>query len=109
MSPIDNLPPLEKQHATKLLTSVTISPGSSPSAETGWFLISPPQQSNGHYDATAPISKWKIEEGAGSQDKCERLRTTLSSLALKQGQAADVEQVKAARCVSMDDPSLEGN
>jgi hypothetical protein len=109
MSPIDNLPPPEKQHATKLLTSVTISPGSSPSAETGWFLISPPQRSNGHYDATAPISKWKIEEGAGSQDKCERLRTTLSSLALKQGQAADVEQVKAARCVSMDDPSLEGN
>jgi len=109
MSPTDNLPPPEKQHAIKLLTSVTISPGSSPSAETGWFLITPPELSNGHYDATAPVSKWKIEEGAGSQDKCERLRTTLSSLALKQGQPADVEQVKAARCVSMDDPSLEGN
>jgi hypothetical protein len=109
MSPTDNLPPPEKQHAIKLLASVTISPGSSPSAETGWFLITPPKQSNGHYDTMAPASKWKIEEGAGSQDKCERLRTTLSSFALKQGQPADVEQVKAARCVSMDDPSLEGN
>jgi hypothetical protein len=109
MSPTDNLPPPEKQRAIKLLTSVTISPGSNPSAEPGWFLITPPELSNGHYDVTAPVSKWKIEEGAGSQDKCERLRTTLSSLALKQGQPADVEQVKAARCVSMDDPSLEGN
>jgi hypothetical protein len=109
MSPTDNLPPPEKQHAIKLLSSVTISPGTSPSAETGWFLITPPKRSDGHYDAMAPVSKWKVEEGAGSQDKCERLRTTLNSLALKQGQPADVEQVKAARCVSMDDPSLEGN
>ena len=109
MSATDNLPPPEKQRAIKLLTSVTISPGSNPSAEAGWFLITPPELSNGHYGVTAPVSKWKIEEGAGSQDKCERLRTTLSSLALKQGQPADVEQVKAARCVSMDDPSLEGN
>jgi hypothetical protein len=109
MSATDNLPPPEKQRAIKLLTSVTISPGSNPSAEAGWFLITPPELSNGHYVVTAPVSKWKIEEGAGSQDKCERLRTTLSSLALKQGQPADVEQVKAARCVSMDDPSLEGN
>ena len=109
MSATDNLPPPEKQRAIKLLTSVTISPGSNPSAEAGWFLITPPELSNGQYDVTAPVSKWKIEEGAGSQDKCERLRTTLSSLALKQGKPADVEQVKAARCVSMDDPSLEGN
>jgi hypothetical protein len=109
MSPTDNLPPPEKQHAIKLLSSVTISPGSSSSPETGWFLITPPQQPDGHYDAMAPVSKWKIQEGAGSQDKCERLRTTLSSLALKQGQPADVEQVKAARCVSMNDPRLEGN
>ena len=109
MSPTDNLPPPEKQHAIKLLSSVTISPGTSPSAETGWFLITPPKRSDGHYDAMAPVSKWKVEEGAGSQDKCERLRTTLNSLALKQGQPADVEQVKAARCVSMDDPTLEGN
>jgi hypothetical protein len=108
MSPTDNLPPPEKQHAIKLLSSVTISSGVNPAAETGWFLITPPQRSDGHYDAMAPLSKWKIEEGAGSQDKCDRLRTTLSSLALKQGRPADVEQVKAARCVSMDDPSLEG-
>ena len=107
--PTDNLPPPEKQHAIKLLSSVTISSGSSASAEAGWFLITPPLRSNGHYDATAPVSKWKIEEGAGSQDKCDRLRTTLNALALKQGQPADVEQVKAARCVSMDDPSLEAN
>jgi hypothetical protein len=109
MTPADNLPPPEKRHALKLLSSVTISPSSSSSVETGWFLITPPKRSNGHFDAMAPVSKWKIEEGAGSQDKCERLRTTLSSLALKQGQPADVEQVKAARCVSMDDPRLEGN
>jgi hypothetical protein len=109
MSPTDNLPPPEKQHVLKLLSSVTISPGANPAAESGWFLITPPKRSDGHYDPMAPVSKWKVEEGAGSQDKCERLRTTLSSLALKQGQPTDVEQVKAARCVSMDDPTLEGN
>ena len=109
MSPTDELPPPEKQHAIKLLTSVTISPGSNSSAETGWFLITPPQQSNGHYDASAPLSKWKIEEGAGSRDKCERLQTFLNSTVPKQGRPEDIEEVKDARCVSMDDPRLEGN
>jgi hypothetical protein len=78
-------------------------------ADSGWFLITPPQKADGHFDDSVPLSKWKVEEGAGSQDECERLRATLSSLALKQGQPADIEQVKAARCVSMDDPRLEGN
>jgi len=109
MSPTDDLPAPEKRHAIKFLSSVTIAPGSSPAANTGWFLITPPRKADGHYDDSAPLSKWKVEEGAGSQDKCERLRTTLSSLALKQGQPADIEQVKASRCVSMDDPRLEGN
>jgi hypothetical protein len=109
MTPTDDLPPPEKQHAIKLLSSVTIAPASSPNAETGWFLITPPRQSDGHFDVSAPLSKWKVEEGAGSRDKCERLRTILGSLALKQGQPSDVEQVKAARCVSMDDPHLETN
>jgi hypothetical protein len=78
-------------------------------ADSGWFLITPPQKADGHFDDSVALSKWKVEEGAGSQDECERLRATLSSLALKQGQPADIEQVKAARCVSMDDPRLEGN
>ncbi|MGZ6184290.1 MAG: hypothetical protein ACXWNN_00200 [Candidatus Binataceae bacterium] len=109
MTPTDDLSPPEKHLAIKLISSVTISPDASPAADSGWFLITPPQKADGHFDDSVPLSKWKVEEGAGSQDECERLRATLSSLALKQGQPADIEQVKAARCVSMDDPRLEGN
>ena len=109
MTPTDDLSPPEKHLAIKLISSVTISPDAPPATDSGWFLITPPQKADGHFDDSVPLSKWKVEEGAGSQDKCERLRATLSSLALKQGQPADIEQVKAARCVSMDDPRLEGN
>jgi hypothetical protein len=109
MIPTDDLPPPEKQQAIKLLSSVTISPGPKAEADPGWFLITPPQQSDGHYDVSAPISKWKIEEGAGTRDKCERLQTFLRSAAPQQGQPADIEQIKDSRCVSMDDPHLEGN
>lgn len=109
MTPTDDLSAPDKRYAMKLISSVTIAPGSSPTADTGWFLITPPRKADGHFDDSVPLSKWKVEEGAGSQDKCERLRTVLGSLALKQGQPADVEEVKAARCVSMDDPRLEGN
>lgn len=103
----DDLPALQKEHAIKLLSSVSVSTGASPAADSGWFLITPPRKADGHYDDSATLSKWKVEEGAGSEDKCERLRTALNSLALKQGSASDIEQVKASRCISMNDPRLE--
>jgi len=108
MTPMDDLPPQDKRHALELLSSVTINVGGS-AANAGWFLISPPRKSDGHFDASAPLPKWKIEEGAGSRDKCERLRTVLNSMAFRQGQASDIEQVKAARCIAMDAPRLENN
>jgi hypothetical protein len=106
MSPADNLPPPEKTQALKLLSSVTIVPLSSPKASAGWFLITPPKTSS-NYDTSAPLSKWKIEEGTGSREKCKELQAFLSSFVLKQGSAGDKEQVKDARCISMDDPKLE--
>jgi hypothetical protein len=109
MSPMDNLPSDEKQRALKLLTSVTIAPGSNTGAQAGWFLITPPQEANGHYDASAPLSKWKIEEGAGSREKCQEVQAFLGSLAQKKGAPGDIEEIKAAQCVSMHDPRLEAN
>jgi hypothetical protein len=108
MSSTDDLPPAEKAQAIKLLSSVTIIAGSTPTASAGWFLITPPK-TNSHYDTSAPLSKWKIEEGAGSFEKCRELQAFLRSLVLKRGKPGDVEQVKDARCISMDDPVLEGN
>jgi hypothetical protein len=109
MSPTDDLPPPDKERAIKLLSSATIVPGSSPAAETGWFLITPPSQANGHYDTSAPISKWKIEEGAGTREKCREVQTFLTLRARKEGKPSEIEEVKDASCVSMDDPRLEGN
>jgi hypothetical protein len=108
MSPSDDLPAPEKAQAIKLLSSVTIVPATSPKASAGWFLITPPK-TNSHYDTSAPSSKWKIEEGAGTLEKCRELQTFLSSLVHKQGNPNDIEEVKDARCISMDDPGLEGN
>ncbi len=109
MSPTDDLPPPEKERAIKLLSSATIVPGSSPATLTGWFLITPPPQANGHYDTSAPLSKWKIEEGAGTREKCREVQAFLTLRARKEGKPSDVEEVKDAWCVSMDDPRLEGN
>ncbi len=109
MTSMDDLPPREKRHALELLSSVTVARGTRAAANGGWFLISPPRTPDGHFDPSAPLSKWMIEEGAGSRDKCERLRAVLDSMALKQGRPSDVEQVKAARCVAVDDPRLENN
>jgi len=113
LSPTDDLPPLEKAQAIQLLSSVTIVPASSmprssPRATTSWFLITPPRASS-HYDTSAPLTKWKVEEGAGSLEKCRELQAFLSSLVLKQGEPSDIEEVKDARCISVDDPGFEGN
>jgi hypothetical protein len=76
---------------------------------TGWFLITPPPLSNSHYDTSAALSKWKIEGGAPTREQCKQTQASLSSRAIQEGRTGDAEAVKEARCVSMDDPRLEGN
>lgn len=76
---------------------------------TGWFLITPPPQANGHYDPSAPLSKWKVEGGAGTREQCKETQALLSSRAVKENRPGDIEAVKNAQCVPMDDPRLQGN
>lgn len=73
----------------------------------GWFLVTPPLGTNGHYDTSAPLSKWKVEGGAASLQDCKDTQKLLTSRAAKQGGKSDLEAVKDARCVSQDDPRLE--
>ena len=87
MTPTDDLPPPEKQHAIKLLSSVTIAPASSPNAETGWFLITPPQQSDGHFDDSVPYRNGKSKKAPVRTINARGFEPLLSSLALKQGPA----------------------
>jgi hypothetical protein len=75
-------------------------------ALTGWFLITPPPQTNGHYDTSAPLYRWKIEGGAGTRKECKETQALLSSRAIKENRASDVEAVKDTQCVPMDDPRL---
>ena len=77
-------------------------------ALTGWFMITPPPQANGHYDTSAPLSNWKIEGGAGTREECQQTQALLTSRAVKQGRPGDIEAVKDARCVPMNDPRLQG-
>jgi hypothetical protein len=78
-------------------------------ALTGWFLITPPPQANGHYDTSAPLSRWKIEGGAGTRKECKETQALLTSRATKESRPSDVEAVKDAQCLPMDDPRLLGN
>jgi hypothetical protein len=55
------------------------------------------------------LSKWKIEEGAGTREKCREVQAFLTLRVRKDGNPSDIEEVKGASCVSMDDPRLEGN
>jgi hypothetical protein len=79
-----------------------------PVALAGWFLITPPPQSNGHYDRSAPLSKWKVEGGAGTREQCKETQAVLSARAIKEGRPSDIEEIRHAQCVPMDDPRLEG-
>ena len=78
-------------------------------ALTGWYLITPPPQANGHFDTSVPMSRWRIQSGFGTGDDCKKTVAELSSQALKQGNSADAEELKVSRCVSTDDPRLKGN
>jgi hypothetical protein len=72
MRPTDDLPPPEKERAIKMLSSATIVPGSSSAADTGWFLITPPPQANGHYDTSAPCRNGKLRREPGRVKNVER-------------------------------------
>jgi hypothetical protein len=78
-------------------------------ALAGWFLITPPPLANGRYDTAAPLAKWKVEGGAGTREQCKEEQALLGSRAAKEGRPSDIEVVKEAQCVRMDDPRLEGN
>jgi len=78
-------------------------------ALTGWFLITPPPQANGHYDTSAPLSQWKIEGGAGTREECKKTQALLSSRATKESRPSDIQAIKDAQCVPMDDPRLLGH
>jgi hypothetical protein len=77
-------------------------------ALTGWFLITPPPQANGRYDTSAHLPNWKIEGGADTREQCRETQALLSARAIKEGRPSDIEEIKDAQCVSMDDPRLEG-
>jgi hypothetical protein len=77
-------------------------------AIAGWFLVTPPPLANGRYDTSAPLSAWKVEGGAGTREQCKEAQALLTSRATKEGRPADIEAVKDAQCVPMDDPRLEG-
>jgi len=78
-------------------------------ALTGWYLITPPPQANGHLDTSAPLSQWRIQSGFGTGEDCKNTVAELSSKALKEGKSDDAEELKASQCVSTDDPRLKGN
>ncbi len=75
----------------------------------GWFLITPPLQRNGRYDLAAPLSKWKIEGGAGSREECLQTQALLGARAARENNPSDIQAVKSAKCVPMNDRQLEGN
>jgi hypothetical protein len=76
-------------------------------ALTGWYLMTPPLQANGHHDQAAPLEKWRIEAGFGTGDDCKKTLGVLSSRAAKEGKSRDIEAVKDAQCVSTDDPRIK--
>jgi hypothetical protein len=77
-------------------------------ALTGWFMITPPPQANGNYETSAPLSRWKIEGGAGTREECRQTMALLSARAAKAGNPGDIEAVKDARCIRQNDPRLQG-
>jgi hypothetical protein len=100
-SVLDSVLPLIDKPCMKLQHTAAL-------ALTGWFLITPPPQANGRYDTSAPLSRWKIEGGAGTRKECKDTQALLTSRAIKESRPSDVEAVKDAQCVPMDDPRLLG-
>jgi hypothetical protein len=77
-------------------------------ALVGWYLMVPPQKPDGHLDASAPLSKWKIGAAFdnGDAQKCNEMIAVMEAHGLKLGVRREIEEGSTAQCVSSDDPRL---
>jgi len=75
----------------------------------GWYLMTPPLLANGRHDKSAPLGNWRIEAGSPSGQECEQTLAALKSRASREGNPADIEAARDARCFSTDDPRLKEN
>ena len=78
-------------------------------AIAGWYLMTPPSQAGGRYDTAAPLSKWRVESGFGSDQDCRKTIDDLRQRASAQGRRDDAEELNVAKCVSTDDPRIKGD
>jgi len=80
-------------------------------ALVGWYLMQPPWVSHNTFDASAPLSRWKIATSFDSAADCENF---LSSNGLYYRTHPNVKQADwfarlwgASQCIATDDPRLK--
>ena len=74
-------------------------------ALVGWYLMMPPLGSDGRPDDSAPLPQWKIR---GSFDTAAGCADALAEQLGRDFPEMVRQAIHASRCVSIDDPRLEG-
>ena len=74
-------------------------------AVAGWYLMMPPLGSDGRRDDSAPLPQWKIR---GSFDTAVECADALAEQLGRDFPEMVRQAIHASRCVSIDDPRLEG-
>jgi hypothetical protein len=77
----------------------------------GWYLMVPPMDNQARNYATVPIKYWHLIRAFDSAKECEEFVEQFAAKARFRGEWYGVlkERTLSSRCVSTDDPRLEGN
>jgi hypothetical protein len=77
----------------------------------GWYLMVPPMDNQGRSYATVPIKYWHLIRAFDSAKECEEFVEQFAAKARFRGEwyGSLKERTLSSRCVSTDDPRLEGN
>jgi hypothetical protein len=76
----------------------------------GWYLMVPPMDNQGRTYATLPIKYWRLIRAFDSAKECEEFVEQFAEKARIRGEWYGVlkERTLSSRCVSTDDPRLNG-
>lgn len=77
----------------------------------GWYLMLPPWVAKGRFDASAPLSKWKISGRFNTGEQCKLVQKAVVDWYIDHPNDKQASWFRslygASRCVSANDPRLK--
>jgi hypothetical protein len=103
---------MKSRHAVALALMLLAACAGPSAQSTGWQIMRSPQI-EGNLDETAPLSKWIVRPADvdvyPTQKECEQMIENWREGSLREGFPERAKMDEMLRCVSINDPNLNGN